>query len=42
VPLQASRRAVLLLPYFSRVVSKYVAVVGGEEECPQIVMIRGE
>ncbi len=40
--LQASRRAVLLLSSLSRVVSKYVAAVGGEEEHPQIVMTRGE
>ncbi len=42
VPLQASRRAALLLSSLSRVVSKYVAAVGGEEERPQIVMTRGE
>jgi hypothetical protein len=42
VPLQASKRAALLLSSLSRVVSKYVVVVGGEEELPQIVMTRGE
>ncbi len=42
VPLQASRRAALLLSSLSKVVSKYVAAVGGEEERPQIVMTRGE
>jgi hypothetical protein len=42
VPLQASRRATLLLSSLNRVVSKYVATVGEEEERPQIVMTRGE
>ncbi len=42
VPFQAFRRAALLLSSLSRVVSKYVATVGGEEERPQIVMTRGE
>ncbi len=42
VPLQASRRAALLMSSLSRVVSKYVATVGGEEERPQFVMTRGE
>ncbi len=35
VPLQASRRAALLLSSLNRVVSKYVAAVGGEEERPE-------
>ncbi len=42
MPLQASRRAALLMSSLSRVVSKYVAAMGGEEERPWIVMTRGE
>ncbi len=42
MPLQASRRAALLLSSLNKVVSKYVVAVGGEEELPQIVMTRGE
>jgi hypothetical protein len=34
VPLQAYRRAALLLSSLNKVVSKYVVAVGGEEELP--------
>jgi hypothetical protein len=37
VPSQASRRAALHISSFSRVVSKYVAVLGGAEVHPQTV-----
>ncbi len=42
VPSQALRRAALLTSSFSKVMSKYVAVLGGAEVHPQTVNTSGE